>query len=450
MIKTKTFLFSNFENKEASNSIINNNLKIKNLQNMKTSNGVITSWNNITSAFNIFFNEEQANIIQDSNKDIINKIVKLIPYEFFDQNKNDVILRLFVETEDNQLYELNNNNTFEFKHQLSNKLLNIFIVKNTLYLFSKSNECIIVENNNEFIISYLPNIYSFCYTNENLYFVTKDNPFRVYITENIDLKNISLDLSQYKYIDTNFESGNIISLVCIENKAYIIHQYEISKIVANNLLQRITNLTFDIFNNTVCTFNDCIAFFSSCGLFLFDGNNIENLLTNNFLAIKNNAKSFIFNDNFYIYSNDFQNYIFEINLHTSAYNKLYINDLVEFYKIRTLSHHNLFFTTSVENSYQNFSIGKSNQTFQNQFVEFNTTTFDSSLVKQLVNLKINAQGLYTLKITTDSNEYVFESSDTTSLFNLNISGTYFRFKFISNTNFNLNSIMCDVGYLETL
>ena len=85
----------------------------------------------------------------------------------------------------------------------------------------------------------------------------------------------------YNSIQLNQDDGYILKIVNYKNNIYIVQQYGISKLViSNGEYQIISNCSIksSIFDNTIELIDDYVVFLTSSGLYIFDGNDLKQIL----------------------------------------------------------------------------------------------------------------------------------------------------------------------------
>lgn len=444
MTKEKTYLFSNF-----SYELDKNNLEIDQAKNIKLDNGEISTWNTFEDVINTISNNFNKNEIINNNQEILNKVIRYIPYDFYNSDSGVFENRLFILTDSNDLYELNESNLFILVYSFNENTPEILYDKNQLY-FINQDAFLLVENNSELLHGNMPNISSFCRYKNTLFFTVKNNPFRLYYSDSLYLKDLSTDLAQHSYQDMDFNAGKILSLKNISDKIYIVSQYMIFKLNPTQFtVQQVLNCPLQIYENLVNVYNDNIVFYSSSGIYIFDETSTKMVLHDNF-NINKNAKSFVFNDKYYIFSKDIENILYEVNLTDKTYNKLDIENLSQIYCIKTPSFYNLCFSVfTPENNYRNITIKNNSNNTLSQLILFKPFNFNSNTLKQISNIKIIGNGSFKVEIKSDCSEYIFNCNNTKILSNINLLGTYFVFKIESEEYFNIQSFLVDVKFLES-
>ena len=185
------------------------------------------------------------------------------------------------------------------------------------------------------------------------------------------------------------------------------------------------------------------------GVYFFDETSIKPVLKDEINFTKN-AKSFIFNDKYYIFSEDFKNILYEVNIADKTYIKIIIENLSQIYYINTHSFYNLCFNILAhENNYKNITTLTDGNDKLSQLILFKPFDFNSNTLKQISNIKIIGQGNYTISIKSNHSDYTCNCIDTEILSNINLFGTHFVIKIESEQSFNIQSFLVDVKFLES-
>lgn len=449
-MKSKTILFSNFKYDYLNKNENINTLPIEEISNLKTDNGYIESELSTKELIYELFNENEISILKEQNSEIINNIIKFIPYEFFNENTNKINSRLFCITQENKLFELNFESlNFEEKYIFSD-LKNDVIYNNILYLFDSENKCIVIENNNILTIENIPYINSFVSNDDNLYFSIDNIPNKFFISDCKNLKDISTNFEQYSTINIPIEYGMILKVTNVKNNIFIITQYAILKIdKTKNVVQKQNFINSLIFKNSIIQFDDSIFFYCENGLYIFDGTDIKQIF-NNFLNLSKNAIFVNFNHKLYILSLDFKNIIYTYNINTNQISFIKINNIDNIYKINSYSNHFFCVCHKEENSFKTISLYSNNSNSLTQQLKSKPIFLDSNTLKQIQSLYINSTGEFELKISSDITSQIFSISNITQFKNLTLNGNYFIFEIYSSSKFKLNSIMITFGEIGEL
>jgi len=411
------------------------------MSNINTNNGFIQSDLSANTFLNELFNDGKANLILENNN-IIHKIKKFTTYEFFNEIDGKIITRLFAISKNDILYELNNE-TFIFEEMYKfSELKNEIIFNNILYYFDSDNSCVVIEENNILSIEYIPQIKSFVFDENKLYFSIENIPNKIFISEDKNLKDISLNLEQYSEIIIPIECGAVCKITNVKNQIYIVTQCSIFKLnKSENIIQIQNNINSQIFINSVIQYDDSILFYSSSGLFVFDGTDIKQIFDNH-LYIDKNANFVSFNDKLYILASNFKNIVFVYNLQVNQFSFININKIQNIYTINSYSNYMICVCYEEENILKTISLYNNlNEIKFPQTIKFKPIFFTSDNLKQIQSINFNSSGEFQFIIHTNISNSTFNISNTTQLTNLSLNGNYFIFEIYSKSTFKLNSIL---------
>lgn len=439
-MRNKTLIYSNFK----FNPIINNDnqLNISSMYNVNLDNGSIKTEIHPQNILNELFDSESVSLIKDNNTEIINKIKRYIPYNFYNVEQNSYNIRLFAISDTHTLYELKNDTKiFELKYKFLS-YPKIIESDNNIYIFDNNDTCVIIYNQNALQIEKLPKIKDHLKYNDSLFFCVEQNISTIFIAEECDIKDLSLNLDQYSSLKINLENGPILKIVNLKNKIYVITKYSILKFDdENNRLVNQSNIELEIFDNTISQVDDNLFFYTSNGLYYFNGNNIEHVF-NNYLFISKNAKMINFNQNLYIIDEIIKDIIYRYNIDENYIIPIKIKNLDEIYVIKNFINYNLCASFKEEDNYHNITFyNQSNDNTFTQEINFHTTSFNSSNIKHLNSIIIKCVGSFILSINSDITQANFNISDTTKLENLSIPGVLFDFTIKSNSNLKIDSMI---------
>lgn len=443
-MKSQHTYISNF--KFSPTETTNDSLQIDFFENVNLSNGIISSEITQDDILLNFLSKAEFNSVTENNSKIINKLIQIIPYEYFDNTNKTTKLRLLAIDNEFNLYELDTvNYIFTEKHKF-NEFPNIIESKSVLYFFDKNN-CTIFEENNLMQIENLPKILSFTEYENQLFFIANENPYSIYQCEETELKNLSNNLEQYQSYNLNFEDGCALNISVINNKLFVFSQYAIHKLdLENSKLLKQNEPKISIYPNTIERLDDEVIFYSSNGLYSFDGNDTEKL-SSNYLNLEKNAKSLCFNQNYYIKSSIHDEFLYKFDFESKYFLPLKFDKLVNFGVIKSSEIYNIFVCNFINETYKNITLYNNSSNFnQVQLVKFKPTLFGSTKLKQIENIHLKCEGEFTLKIKSNLTEKCVTISNSTSIKNLLISGNIFDIEIKSTSFFKIKSIL--IEYLE--
>lgn len=447
-MKNKSQFYSNFKYNPINNSDTFNNLIIDDLFNLSTKTGSIKSNALYSNLLECFFSKETADEIKANNPQILKQVLKIIPYEYFNESDFLFKTRVFALSDDNTLFELNLESKIFVQTYVFENNPNIIFSNNTLYFFDKNNKYVLIEDNNLVTVENLPCIKSFASDSTNLFFTTENFPNKIFQSEYCDLKTLSNNLEQYSTISTSLEDGDIENIFCLKDKLYIFTQYAILKFDSKTkTIQKQNNLNLFIYKNSIKQVDDNILFYTSDGLYLFDGIDVRQIF-NNQLNISKNADFIYFNHKLYIFDALYENIIFKYNLSSNSFSKLKIDNLINLYIIKTRSCYSLAFCHKDDNlnTISIFNDNQNNANTFNQYLVFKPTFLNTNTLKQINKIFVKSIGSFQIKITSELSSSSIDISKTNQIPTLSLNGTFFVVEIYSNSYFELDSIL--INYTE--
>lgn len=387
--------------------------------------------------------------IYNFNEDILQKTIQIIPYQFINDLDNEFYSRIFLLTSEYKLYELSNEtNLFDFHINFEENPTIIFS-EDVLYFLKKSGECIIFDNINSLQIENLPKLKTFTKNSKGLFFTTNDYPYFIFRSDLCEIKNLSPNLEQYEKLKVNIEDGAILKIVKQKDNVFVITKYSIFKYGEDDeQLIKLCNLKLEIFENTISSLDDEFVFFASSGLYKFDGTDCEKI-TNNYLNFSKNAKSFCFNQNLYIFSPNYPNFLYKFNFEDKYFYPIQIYNLVDFYIIKNNDTYSLCNSAKKQDSFVNITLtNDKNGVYPQQIIKFKPSNFKTISNKILRNIIVRGEGKFTLKIQSETSSSIFNINGETKLHNICLSGNYFEFEINASSFFKLSSIAIEFEEVE--
>lgn len=439
-MKSKSILISNFKFNPTTQP--SDNLQVEEFYNVNFNHGAITSELSFQNIFNGLFTNEEVATLKTNNDDIFKKLVKIIPYEFYDDTINHTNKRLLTLDCNNKLHELDSENLiFEEVYTFSKKP-GIIYHKNSLYFFDTNNS-VVFNSNNIMQIESLPEILTFAEFESNLFFVDNTHLYNIYKAETDELKNLSCDLEQYEKYQINFENGTVYKIIKLKDKLIAITNSKILKFDEDkNMFVEQNDLKLNIYPNTIELIDDNIYFYTSNGFYKYDGIDTERL-SNELCNILKNAKSVCFNQNYYIFSPNFNNFVYKYDFEKGYFSSIKFKTIEDVFVISNPSNYELCISGCGEDSFDIITLYSNNiDNTNSQFIKFKPTLFGSGKLKQINNIYFNYEGEFTLTIKTNLtqtsiivNKQKYE--------NLSIDGSIFQFEISSENYFKINSIFIE-------
>lgn len=443
-MKNKNLFISNFKFNQENNKT--DNLVIEDFYNISLTNGYIQTETSSQNILLEFFSDTISQKISVRNTNILNTTKQFISYDYFDTLTNSYNSDLYVITNDNKLYKLNKNtNYFEEKYSF-NSFPKIINSNDELYFFDTTN-CVLISENSAIEILALPNIDSFETTNDSLFFTTTDYPQKIFKTELCKIKELSQNIEQYSNYKIDTNDGEILKIVNLKEKIYIISKYSIYKFDEDdNMLIKQNSLETEIFKNAINVLDDLALMFTSSGLFAFDGNDTDKLISN-YLNFNKNAKSIIFNQNLYVICSNLTNSIYKFNLKDNYFLPIYINKVNDINLLKTKNHYNLYANKINTDTYENITIYSDSKSRDKQKITFKTTTFGTANQKIIRSINFKLTGAINLKISSDITSYKVNLTNSQTINNISLQGSYFDITITASSDFILENLIINYDEL---
>ncbi len=457
----KSYLFCNFSNKNFSDEICKDRLKISESLNIDCSKNklyqrfgyydyFLKKFDKL-SDFELFFNE---------NREILQKIKLFKIYKSLAADQKNIQNRYFLITENLKFYEVdfyNKNITFlnyEFK-----ELPSVFNDENSIYFYDGETVLIVNGMANPQLFDGVCQISAFDKNNDLVFFSLKNDNYKIYFQESTDLINLSEDTAFYDSIKLNIEDGKLVKFFISEDRLYVFQEYKILVFVlsASGVKNDFEiNLNSKIIQNTVCQINEEFLFLTTAGFKVFNKHTVQKIfagLTNNIDFIDSNFKAVVYKDKYYCISkmkidNDFEPVIVELEPEEQTTSSLYLEERVN--DIFLLDEGGDVEFGAVIGSGQTslVTLYSGTKTNLKKFVRFNKIYFDSGENKQINRIKFIGKGELDFKVVSDIDEMgavVCAGSEWRSLM---IRGHIFQFEISATSEFELESILVEVMSFE--
>lgn len=457
----KNYIFSNFKNGISDKQITKNELISYESCNVDIDGFLIKAAKNFDNYFiNKFNNYDDYIVFFNKNKDILQKIISVVDYEFYDENDNSMHIRYLCFDNDNCLYEM------DFKNFIISKINFVFdefplIAKDEkyLYLYNNLGGLVFFNNYQPQYFDNLLQVKDFIVFDDVKLFIDTTHFYSVFYYENTFLVNLTSDIENYNRLDFDIRNGKILKIAKIKNNIYIFQEYKISSInimSTKNKISDICFLNFKIIENTICETNDSFVFLTTNGVKLFDGNDIKDI----FSVLKkrinyndNNICACMYDDVYYLKTS----YQFDDSLKSVLIACFVDQGKIIFYKfdsdilsiklIQNLSDYSfIVITNNLNDRVLNLNLNKNSEEFKS--VKFNKIYFDSSDLKQINLIKFISSGAFNLKINTDIEEKEISVYDWQKVFNVMMKGHIFQFEITSDNDFEIESIFVEVMTVE--
>ena len=451
MNKTNNYVFNNFSSNLELNCINKDQLSVSSIFNLKTDNKIIEPVSNFSSIFKNIFGFEISNKILINNSDFLKSVIYINLYDYFNTKSNSLESRLFAVTSNFKLFELSNDFIF-IDHNISFDKKPTFIQSNNkLYIHSSSDDFVLIDSEHQPLnILSMPNIKDIIDFDGYLIFSVTDNPLSVFYLNTDLIENLTLNLDLCPKIELESKNGPILKILKYKNSIYIFQEFSVLKLENIDITPTLKQTCFietKISANTIQTIDDYIIFNSTSGLYIFDGNDLKQVFENytKFIRVYN-EQSISFNNKYYLKTKFlieqiYNTVLLEFDLHTNNCSIYKIGEIIDLYKIQTLTNYQ-FVVALKENNFINlYSLNTNEYQSQEKCIAFNPIIFNSFYQKQITKLKVLGEGHYTLTISTENDEKSFDCYNTTDLNNVSIKGFYFKIKISGLKSFIVKSIM---------
>lgn len=455
----KKYLFSNFSENWTDSKIYQNKLFYNESLNINTTKNIIEP----TKNFSNYFEKKIANPNQyvdfiNKYKEILQKIIYLTDYEFFDEIEEKRTIRYFLLDNEYSLYEVDflKAEIIDFGYKFK-AIPNIIKEDGYVYFFTDLGVLIVDGINRPQIFEGVLNIRQYEYFDENLFFVSKEDDFNVYYCEKTQLINLSNNTNYYKKISFNNLGGKILKILKYKDELFIFQQYKISSFNLYATKNIITNYVFNskIIENTIALVDNKIVFLTKNGFKVFDGSNCNSL----FFGLEDYINfdfekifAFVFNDKYYInleckINTEYKNVLLEIFSENEKLNFYYFEkDINNFSLIRNSNGYESLLFVGEENKVLSLDGAKFSENFK--YIKFNKISFDNSEKKQIQVIKLISSGNFKMKIKSDIDEFVIEVFEGVSDYKLNLNGHIFELSVESYDDFSISSILIEVMTIE--
>lgn len=433
-------------------SVSKSTLTIKDIYNLKTDNNIIEPVCKFSNIFELFFEYPTINAIKNKFHSVMSNILKVYLYEYYDEDSNELIKRIFIIDKNYRLYEVDGENQtlidYNFKFE---KMPIDFNINNKLYLCSNNDLSLLISNNNSpIVLTDIVNFKSIINFDSYTIFNCAEKKFSIFYTESAELENLESTLTSYNEINLLQSNGELEKIILYKNNIFAIQKYAISKIIIDEdgyQIQNLCSIKSAIDANTIELIDDYVVFLTSNGLYIFDGNDIKQIFKNYTInLIHSNNKSVAFNNKYYLkthyYIDDIkESVILEFDIENNQCNFYKIGELIDIYCFQNISQYRLI--AIYESSNDTTSAMYFNDNFLNTMpkrIEFNRLTFDDTPIKVLNELKILSYGTFYVTISSEIQSSIFKIEGVSYIKNIGIKGQAFSIKIESNSNFKIQSI----------
>lgn len=453
--KKSQFIFSNFDSKTA-NQTYNDKLIPKFHYNVDLNFNNISSANSFTSILNSYFTNDEIDYIKQNHKDIVESIIDIEIYEYFDTIADKYCNRVFFIDNNYKLLEYLNKNFINTSSIKFTTKPNVYFDNGQIYFFCDDFLCYIDKNNAPIISTSSVNITSFAIFSNKIIFTTTYDKFSLYISNENKLENLQNNLTHYSVLNFNKSYGEILKIFIIKNKLYVFQKYKISylNISSTDLIPiTICELSYKIYKNTIVLNENYIYFNTTNGLFIFDGSDTKEIHTH---ILKNTIPSTedyacVHNGYYYLKTTiKINNINCDAVIELSESNNPIIYKINDISYLKTINHSLAHFLIAITSDGKLLTLSNNKIYNDDRYIKFNKLTFNSTLVKHITKIKIINEGYFTLNIISDMATRKYNIEDNFEIINIDIPGHIFEFEIMSNYIFDIESIFIEVNTIEDI
>ena len=147
-----------------------------------------------------------------------------------------------------------------------------------IVLFSENKMVKWVSGYSPEVLKDVPILTSVCMHEDSLYYTIKEDPYVVWATDHLRLKEIGEKTIYSRKLSLGFDLGKAGKVVNFKDNLYVIREYGISKVTRagdNFTVTEEYHSNTKIYVNTVCVCGDRLFFMTNNGLFYFTGYNVS-------------------------------------------------------------------------------------------------------------------------------------------------------------------------------
>jgi hypothetical protein len=457
----KYYFFSDFDLKLEPPCIKQDELSIESISNLTTENKVIEPLNEFSSLLVKILGKEQYSKAISENQEIVNSLIFVHVFEFFDQTKDEKDYRIIAISNQFLLYEFDfDSSTFVSDEISFSKMPDFFTYNNKLYANDHSGTFIVFEENSfPLIVTSMPMIKKVINFKNLIVFLTDNNPYNVYYAvDKSELENLTTNLDYFSTLNVDSSNGEIIDILVFKNELYVIQDYAILRFVNNTALSKLCSfcsINAKIVSKTIQSNDDYLIFMTSDGLYIFDGNDIKKIFCDETKTISGMPfKAVTFNNKYYLLlksnfsgENSCSNLV-EFDIQNSKCNIFNLNKIDDMFVLKSSKFYMLNIIKCLENQEKMFTLDKNIISTSEKHIKFNPMAFNNSYEKVLSHLKISGIGNYKISIKTDMGDFSFKCSGNLDIKNIGLKGNVFQIEISSYEEFRINSILILISNLE--
>lgn len=451
----KKYSFFDLDLKFENSCFKKNDLTVCESINIDLSKNCIEPLNSFENFLKNSFQPDEYEEIKNLNSPIIKNFKIIYPYSYIDNLSSETKTRYLALDKENNLYELDNSKNFVSLNIKFKNEPRIFVNNLKLFLISNDDKNIYFDKNSSAIfLTDFCNLKCFSKYQNMLFFISHQNKFCLYFTEETEIENLGSNLNVKTYEELDSNNGEVLDIKTFNNNIYVIQQFAITKFSYSNKKITFASLfpiASKIIEASIQQLDDYIVFITSSGLYVFDGSSLKNIFHKNIRNLNERFLSSVsFNEKYYLLLKDTKttkNILLEFNIGDSKVNTFYYDNITNMYVIKNFNCYKFLICCGID---ANIILELSNKNINNNHseIKFNKLLFDDYNSKILSELDVYSEGQFNLSILTEHEEKTFKISGNTSLRNLGIIGKYFQIKISSETYFKIEAMTFSLKYFS--
>lgn len=460
-ISSNKFLYTNFNLDIKPNTLEKSDLTVNYVYNLMANSNRIEPTINFTNYFEKFFSADDYYVFASENSELINSIFKVIPYEYFDTNKNDFVTRIFVLTNQYKLFELSyETKKLGFTNFVFETTPQILFLNECLIIVSPNDLFVVVDKENDpYLVTSYPSITKWLTSYLDSSYMLFDNyKYSVFSSSQTEILSISDDSSELEEIKLKPEFGIIENIIEFDNYILIFQQYKITKLSKSSSEHKLYSTSYSsskIYGNTVQKMNDYVLFMTSSGLVMFDGNDTKEIFSSVTQNISgSNFSATLFNNSYYLATKYYINGVKEnviIKFDIAGNNCVifkFDEEILDLCVSKNVLSYQLLATLKNNNNYRVYVLDDSKTNINDKKVAFNKLTFGTNNQKVISKLIISGAGEFDFVLSSENDSYFGHANYGITLNNFGFKGQYFELEIMSNKPFLINSVSFDVDTIE--
>ena len=476
--KTKTIALKDYCLGLSSNSL---DTKIdgiaKEIKNVNILNGELSNADTINEIFEII-EPTRVNVLKDTFLNIVKDALSVVSYKFY--NAGVEIEYLIFCNSDYRLYyyQLNSQNpSFTYLSTITFTSLphfEFFIKdqKNHILMWSNTDEMYVWDGTETpYQVLDAPKISSMAVGLDRLFVVSKDHPYSVLYSDDLDPSNWSVSVGEAGEITFTDNMGKVLYVFALDNYLYAIREYGIVKIYgykqsSNTFsLSRIFTSTSNIHKDTICVVGDKVVFLTDSGLYSFNGLSCKKIFSqlDNMFINNNVCSAKCINNIYYLACNLYDNKkdnncLLVLNLDTNKLEQVLENSFIN--RLDKISINNKQYLVC----YQNYKTEKTakypyylckNVCKTGECGDFLYKTNNLDILSNVINKQLKSISLISkhnleliLETQKDTKKIIINKSDYPQIVLLNLPVTTFSFSILGTGLLCVKDVKLTFSYME--